>query len=106
MCKKPEHKEAFCRAAVTQKAYVAYFREGGDALSEVAAFCGTSVEFMRKDLCKKAIAADDLEFLVNHCEDDAKPLAEKLCAGRKFTAIPDQKTREFCIQYAGKLLKK
>jgi len=106
LCKKPEQKAAFCKTAVTQKAFETYTREGSNALSEVATFCGTSVEYVRKDLCKKAVAAEDLLFLANHCEEEARPFAEKLCAGRKFTSIADDKTRGFCAQYAGKLLGK
>jgi hypothetical protein len=108
-CKKPEQKAAFCKGAVTDKAFRSYVREGNGQMtvaSEVATFCGTSVDFVLKDLCSKAAATEDLDFLGSHCPEQAKPLAQKYCAGRKFTAIPEASIRAFCSAYAEKLLTK
>jgi hypothetical protein len=108
-CKKPEQKEAFCKAAVTRKAFDGYIKEAGGqqtVAKEVTAFCGTSIDFVLKNLCADALAHEDLTFLANNCPDKGKELAQKYCAGRKFSSIPEETVRNFCIAYAEKLLKK
>jgi hypothetical protein len=108
-CKKPDQKAVFCRNAVTRKAFDTYVREGQGQMtvvSEVASFCGTTADAVVKDLCPKALDTEDLTFLAMHCPGQAKPLAQKYCAGRKFTTIAEDTIRAFCSSYAEKLLAK
>lgn len=106
-CKTPELEAAFCKSVASEKGYEGLLREGNGEtkiLAEVAAFCGTTGEAIRADLCPKALAGASLDFVGRHCPGEAKSYAQQHCAGRKFTSIPEASVRGFCASYAEKLL--
>lgn len=69
-----------------------------------AAACGLSVDQVKAELCPGAAQRESLAFLGRYCLAEARPLAEKHCAGRDFTALRAGKgTRDkyddFCTAY-------
>jgi hypothetical protein len=106
-CKSPEQKAAFCATVKARKGYESLMREGNGetkVLDETAAVCGTTGAAIREDLCTKAAAGKDLTFVGRNCPREAKAIAIADCAGRKFTSIPDENVRAYCVAYAEKLL--
>ena len=66
-----------------------------------AKFCGVNPETLKASLCSKA---EPSAFLGRHCPVEAKPLAQKHCAGMNFTAISSGQTStgqyyDFCAAY-------
>jgi hypothetical protein len=47
---------------------------------------------------------ESLVFLARQCPVQAQPIAQRECAGRGYTTPPAAKYRDFCSNYAGKLL--
>ena len=72
--------------------------------AKAAEACGLSVDQVKAELCPGAAKREALAFLGRYCLAEAKPLAEKHCAGRDFTALRAGKgTRDkyddFCMAY-------
>jgi hypothetical protein len=66
--------------------------------------CGLSVEQVKADLCPGAAKRESLAFLGRYCLAEAKPFADKHCAGRDFTALragkgARDKYDDFCLAY-------
>ena len=81
-----------------------YFKAKGD--QSTAHVCGVDAVAVKTSLCPKAGKTDDsLPFLGRYCPVEAKPLAEKHCAGRDYTAMrtsgdkPKDKYFDFCLAY-------
>lgn len=88
-CKRYSTEEGFIKAKADPKA--------GDA-------CGTSAEQVKAALCPGAAQRESLDFLGRYCPVEAKPLAQKYCAGRDFTALrasggKADKYDQFCYAY-------
>jgi hypothetical protein len=120
-CAEPAHKELFCSALATPRGY-----EGasvglmGVDLARSAEFCGTDVETVRggacrsalaagslqfvidncpesmAEVCAKALAVDDFQILADHCEKEAAELAQRECAGRRYSSEVKDRYRGFC----------
>lgn len=81
-----------------------YFTAKGS--ESVAKACAVDAVAVKTSLCPKAGKTDDsLPFLGRYCPVEAKPLAEKHCAGRDYTAMrtggdkPKDKYFDFCLAY-------
>jgi hypothetical protein len=70
------------------------------ALDKTGAFCGIDPAATRADLCKTALEQESLDFLGKHCPDEAQVLAQRQCAGRKYTELAGTKYAGFCSSYA------
>ena len=73
--------------------------------AKAAELCGVSVEQVKAELCPGAAKKESLAFLGRYCLAEAKPLADKHCAGRDFTALrlgqgkKGDKYSDFCMAY-------
>jgi hypothetical protein len=81
-----------------------YFKAKG--AQTTAKVCGVDAQAVKTSLCPKAGKSDDsLLFLARYCPVEAKPLAEKQCAGRDYTAMraaadkPKDRYHDFCLTY-------
>jgi hypothetical protein len=71
---------------------------------KAAEACGLSVDQVKADLCPGAAQKESLAFLGRYCLAEAKPFAERHCAGRDFTALrakggKGDKYDDFCMAY-------
>ena len=105
----PGNKPVMTACAARQAEYCKRYRtEAGflkaKADAKAAEACGLSVDQVKAELCPGAAQRESLAFLGRYCLAEAKPLAEKHCAGRDFTALRAGKgTRDkyddFCTAY-------
>lgn len=104
-CKDAAQKDAFCARLGTREGFQAA-SAGGNAnnLKQAGEYCGMDPAVIRKELCTDAARSESLEFLGKSCPDEARPIAERECAGRKYTALQGTKYGAFCVAYAGELL--
>jgi Protein of unknown function (DUF3617) len=103
-CADPAYKASLCRTFETEKGFDLALSRGdtpgtGNA-KEVAAYCGKDVSAVQKDLCVEADNNESLDFLGKHCPVQAQAIAQRECAGRKYTALTGSKYQAFCTQYA------
>lgn len=110
LCKDPAQAARACARMGTRDGYIAYrnMADQDPELSKVAKkLCKTDPDAARAKVCAQVATEtrgdqtpdDVLEFLGNSCPDEARALAKKECAGRKFTGIPPG-FRKVCVQYA------
>jgi len=109
-CTDPADKADLCRRLGTMEGYktvagnlaVDCSAEKGpsERMVQAAAFCGTTVEALRNPLCEEALKNESLEFLGSCCPVQAQPLAQKECAGRKYTDLAGTKYGDFCGRFA------
>jgi len=110
VCKKPAQVARLCAHVGTRAGFAAYKRQAQrdeDAPRIVKQLCKKDPEDARPKLCAKAMKEtsgdstpdDVLDFLGSHCPDEAREVAKKECAGRKFTGLPAG-MREVCVKYA------
>jgi hypothetical protein len=105
----PGNKPVVAACAARQAEYCKRYRTEAGFLKakadpKAAEACGLSVEQVKADLCPGAAKRESLAFLGRYCLAEAKPLAEKHCAGRDFTALragqgARDKYDDFCIAY-------
>lgn len=105
----PGNKQVMTACAARQAEYCKRYRtEAGflkaKADAKAAEACGLSLDQVKAELCPGAAKREALAFLGRYCLAEAKPLAEKHCAGRDFTALRAGKgTRDkyddFCMAY-------
>jgi hypothetical protein len=128
ICTKPEHKAEYCAVMKTEKGYEAVVNSkamGMNIEPETAArFCGVELEALRGDVCSQSLAANSLVFAQKHCPErqeeicdkalalkahdivlqdcpaQAQALAQRECAGRKYTSDVNVEYRAFCSSYA------
>jgi hypothetical protein len=104
----------FCANLETREGLVALKQNGGDgAPARAGKLCKKDVDAVVERLCAAAAKeqqketrlsdAASLEFVFGYCQDLAKALAKRECAGRKFTALPPSQ-REFCTRWAQRKL--
>ena len=108
-CKDPAQLAAFCASLATPAGYdaVAAVPAGaGYGLKESMGVCKLDADTLKKGFCASAASNASYDYLGEHCPADAKALAQKECAGRKYTSIADEKLRGFCARYAQSLLGK
>jgi hypothetical protein len=109
MAKDPSTKPVATACAARQAEYCKRYRtEAGFLLAKAdrhaAEACGLSVDQVKADLCPGAAKKESLAFLGRYCPVEAKPFAEKHCAGRDFTALraaggKGDKYDDFCLAY-------
>lgn len=109
MASVPEAKPALSACTARQAEFCRRYRtEEGFLLAKAdpnaAAGCGVSVAQVQAELCPGAAQKESLAFLGRYCIAEAKPLAEKHCAGRDFTALragkgARDKYDDFCMAY-------
>jgi hypothetical protein len=100
----------FCARLETREGLVA-FRKGSreeGARAKAEKLCKKDLAAIEARLCtasakeldqSKRLEGDALEFVFASCPDQAKAIAKRECAGRKFTALPEAQ-RDFCTKYA------
>lgn len=113
LCKAMDHDPALKQAGATCKARQTdycrrYQTEDGFLKAKAdkagAAMCAVSVDEVKGKLCPVAAKKESLAFLGRYCLAEAKPFADKHCAGRDFTALRStggkgDKYSEFCYAY-------
>jgi hypothetical protein len=109
MAKDPSTKPVATACMARQGEYCKRYRtEAGFLLAKAdrraAEACGLSVDQVKADLCPGAAKKESLAFLGRYCPVEAKPFAEKHCAGRDFTALraaggKGDKYDDFCLAH-------
>jgi hypothetical protein len=109
MAGQPETKAVLTACNTRQAEYCRRYRteEGflkAKADPRAAEACGLSVDQVKAELCPGAAQKESLAFLGRYCLAEAKPLAERHCAGRDFTALrakggKGDKYDDFCTAY-------
>ena len=110
MAQDPDNKPVAAACTARQAEYCKRYRtEDGFLRARAdprgAAACGTSVAQVKASLCPGAAKKESLAFLGRYCPVEAKPFAEKHCAGRDFTAMragqgkKGDKYDDFCMAY-------
>lgn len=61
--------------------------------------CGLPLEKATRAYCKKQLDAKDYQKLADYCAKEAKPLFDKNCAGRDYTAAMDSAYGPICRRY-------
>ena len=84
----------FCRRYQTQEGFL---KARGD--ERAAQMCGLSAQKVKVSLCPGAAQSESLDFLARFCPAEAKPLAQKHCAGRNYTSAQGGKYASFCMTY-------
>jgi hypothetical protein len=108
----PKYKADFCKRYLTEDGYstlagrdIQPFPPSTEPpLQEAGTVCGTKAEDVLNKLCVTADKNESLVFLARQCPVQAQPIAQRECAGRGYTTPPAAKYRDFCGNYAGKLL--
>lgn len=109
MAQNPSTKPVATACAARQTEYCRRYRTEDGFLKakadpRAAEACGLSVDQVKADLCPGAAQKESLAFLGRYCLEEAKPFAEKHCAGRDFTALrakggKGDKYDDFCMAY-------
>jgi hypothetical protein len=61
--------------------------------------CGLPFEKLTRAFCKKQLDVKDYQKLANYCAKEAKPLFDKNCAGRDYTAAMDSAYGPICRRF-------
>ena len=106
MCKEPGQKAEVCKNFRTMNGFASLPPDPSHPNSRgaVAKFCETTPETLLADLCPTAAAQDAFEFLGHYCPAETRALAERECAGRKYTALQGSKYQKFCADFAADTL--
>jgi hypothetical protein len=109
MAANPDTKRVLTACTARQAEYCKRYRTEDGFLKAkadplAADACGLSVEQVKADLCPGAAQKESLEFLGHYCLAEAKPFADKHCAGRDFTALrakggKGDRYDQFCMAY-------
>jgi len=107
-CNDSSSKGAFCGQFQSISGYELLASGGsgpGSPSSQAEGYCNLKADDVRSKLCKDASQnLANLSFVGKYCPDQAKPIAEKECAGRKYTAMTGSPYQQFCATYAAQLL--
>jgi hypothetical protein len=103
-CEGPTYKDAFCKRFDTIDGYKLVCERGEqdpeNGYIAAAAYCGGDAEARKKRLCDEALEKENLDLLGKCCTVQARTLAQRECAGRKYTALTGSKYQAFCVGYA------
>lgn len=66
---------------------------------QLAKECGQNYEKSTRAYCQRQLQAKDYSKLAAHCDKEAKPLFDKQCAGRDYTAAMDSAYGPICRRY-------
>jgi hypothetical protein len=64
-----------------------------------AKMCNVSVAQVKSVQCPRAAKDENLNFLVEFCDAEAKPVAQARCVGREYTSRIQDKYTSFCLAY-------
>jgi hypothetical protein len=106
-CKGPENKAMFCSSIETEEGFSGISFKAGDTtrgIGEASTFCGTGPDALRKKVCDRAVAGDNLKFVARQCPVLAQEIAQRECAGRKYTSMIGTEYAEFCATYAQEMM--
>jgi hypothetical protein len=103
-----------CANLESRQGLVALQKNGGkDGRAKVEKLCKKDLDDVTAKLCAAAKKEQDkgtryadqasMEFVFGDCPDLARALAQRECAGRKFTALPPAQ-RDFCVRWAQRRL--
>ncbi len=84
----------FCKRYQTMDGFL---KAKGD--ENAAKMCGVSRDRIKTSFCPQAAKTENLAFLGRFCPAEAKPVAQKHCAGRGFTSRVKDKYSDFCSSY-------
>jgi hypothetical protein len=103
-CKDATAKAQYCERLETQEGFRSVVARSeispNDGLAAATAYCGKSAEDIQAKLCAEAEAKEDLTYLGESCAEAAAKIAQRECAGRKYTELMGSKYQGFCTQYA------
>jgi hypothetical protein len=103
VCTDPELKGEFCKRLESPEGFELVASCGtahGDGLTDEAAYCGKDPEQITKSICADALKKESLDLLGRCCPTEAQVIAQKECAGRKYTEMAGSKYQAFCVRYA------
>jgi hypothetical protein len=107
-CEGPTYKDAFCKRLDTAEGYKLVCerreQEPENGYIAAAAFCGGDAEARTKRICDEALEKEILDLLEKCCISHAGPLAQRECAGRKYTSMIGSKYASFCATYAREVM--
>lgn len=87
----------FCKRYQTMDGFAkAKGDEGG------AKMCNVSAAQVKAANCPRAAKEEHLDFLLQFCDAEAKPVAQARCAGREYTSRIQDKYTSFCLSYYSK----
>lgn len=72
---------------------------GNKEARKLALECGLPFEKSTRAYCKRQLDAKDYKQLADYCDKEAKPLFDKYCAGRDYTAAMDSGYGPICQRY-------
>ena len=84
----------YCKRFQTMDGFA---RAKGD--EQAAKMCNVSVAQLKAANCPRAAREERLDFLVEFCDAEAKPVAQANCAGREYTSRIQDKYSSFCLAY-------
>jgi len=103
ICDEATMKAAFCKRLESEEGFATVCREDAQpptSLEDAAAYCGKDPDSIRKKICDEALKKEDLNLLGKCCPEQTQALAQKECAGRKYTEMTGSKYQGFCVTYA------
>jgi hypothetical protein len=102
-CEDPALKTALCGRVDTLDGFTLLCErrpESGNDLKATAAYCAMDADAIQKKYCDEALAKESLDLLGTCCPAQAQGVAQRECAGRKYTALTGSKYQAFCANYA------
>ena len=72
---------------------------GNNAARKLAGECGLPFEKTTREFCRKQLEAKSYEDVAQYCEKEARPLFDKHCAGRDYTAAMDSGYGPICRRF-------
>lgn len=96
-------KSTFCGKLESEEGFKSVCPEDAHpptSLEDAAAYCGQDPDSVRKKVCGQALKNENLDLLGKCCPEQAQGLAQKECAGRKYTEMAGSKYQSFCVTYA------
>jgi len=78
--------------------YKATVSKRGD-WAQLAQACGQNPAAITTEACKRSISATDWEFAIQHCEAEAKAIAQQQCEGRSYTVAMASEYAPLCRKY-------
>lgn len=108
-CKDPAELQKYCakfssRAGFATLAQQVSIRGQESFLADAGKLCKVDPNGLRDRLCSEAVAKNDFGFIGGNCPKEKKVIAQRECAGRKYTALTGSKYLSFCTNYARELM--
>jgi hypothetical protein len=104
LCDQATMKSAFCKRFESEEGFTLVCRDDDPqaptSLADGAAYCGEDPDALRKKYCDKALKEEDLNLLGRCCPAQTQVVAQRECAGRKYTEMTGSKYQSFCVTYA------